>query len=377
MGGFRKPTSRYRDQIAMKNISLHIILVISAILISVACTKEEITKGNESEIVIDASIMKSNEQAKAIITTDRFGDQNTLGLFVYHAEYELPLDTLSAYGDKYKNIRAKYSSNEGWKYSFESSLSSTFNRIYLLNPSVEVFTQGLAIVAYAPYKEGTTAINNIQFKTGGNSKDVTDLLWASQNNTSENAKIVPDGNVKDVKLSFKHAFAMIKCGFKCKWDAQTNGEYTGSTMRVTAITLKKKNGGSTRLYTSGSFNALDGSLNNLIEPDTLKISTYYSNENYTFKYNATEYVYVPMLIIPTEYINDGDYILEFKFNNQKVSEYPIKREDIKTRRNGVDVYAFEAGYTYTFNFTFNNYIQLDKASISDTWVPVVQNPIVL
>lgn len=353
-------------------------MVISAFFISAACTKEEFTKSNESEIILDASIMQSNKPAKAIITDTKFGDNNTFGMFVYHAEKRLPLDTLSAYGDKYKNIRAIYSNTENWKYSFENSLTSTFSHIYLLNPSVEVFTQGLAIVAYAPYKEGSTAINNIKFKTGGDSKSVTDLLWAIQNNTEENAKIVPDGNAKAVKLTFKHALAMIRCGFKCKWNSQdANGNYVGSTIKVTSISIKKKNGGSTKLYTSGTFNAIDGSLKDMIEPDSLKITTYYKNENYTFKYDAANYVYVPLLIVPTEYKNDGDYIIEFKFNNQLISEYPIQMEDIRTRRNNTDIYAFDAGYTYTFNFTLNNYIQLDNVSVSDTWEKVSMRPIEL
>lgn len=353
----------------MQRVKLIILNILLLSLAFVGCSKDNNALQQESELIINASIEQSAEPVKAVISGTRFKIGNTMGLFVYFSEYPNQLTEFNIFGDKYRNIRASLSGYGTWQYKFEGTNSNTFNKIYLLDPQIETFTKGLAIKGYVPYVVGSTSIDRIKFALGGNSADVQDLMWAEQNAIADhsNASIIPDGNAKTVELTYKHAYALLNLGFRCKYDGQAGAV---TTMKVSSITLKKKDGGSTPLYVSGYFNALTGTFTNeLYEPDDKKITVSYDKENYTFQYNASEYVYVPFLIVPLqEYMEDGDYILEFKFNNQTLTtEYQILRNDIKITENGNNQYSFKSGYTYTFNFTFNNYIQLDNVSVSSEW----------
>lgn len=70
---------------------------------------------------------------------------------------------------------------------------------------------------------------------------------------------------------------------------------------------------------------------------------------------------VPVLICPQEYKADGDYILEFKFDEQQsTTKYEIKVSDVAC--------GFKPGEVYTFNFTVDDDIRLDGVAISKEWI---------
>jgi hypothetical protein len=68
-----------------------------------------------------------------------------------------------------------------------------------------------------------------------------------------------------------------------------------------------------------------------------------------------------MLICPQEYVQDGDYILEFVVNGRKFSSaYAIMLADVEG--------GFKAGAVYTFNFTVGEDISFDSAEVSTEWI---------
>ena len=318
----------------------------------VACTKDDMS----SILVINASIEENKTGSKAVTYGSSFSNGNTLGLFVYYAENVDPHTQFRPYGEKYNNIRALYN-NGSWVYRFMNS-TSDFDNIYLLNPTIETFTQGLTIYAYSPWIAGTESITRVPFALGGQSKSVVDLMRASQNNTSVNARIVPDGGAKSVNLTFNHVFAMLRFGFRCEHDV--------TEMKVTSITVRRSENAVTPLYVSGELNAIDGTFGSLVESDEL--TTVYSDDLITF--DDTGYEYLPFLIMPGEYHADGDYEVVFRFDNQQLEYvYPITRDDISVE----NITLFKAGFTYTFLFTFDNHIRFDNVTVSDSWTEINEN----
>lgn len=343
--------------------------VLLAFLVFVSCVKTGGEGALESPLVIDADIAAS-ASSKAIITGTAFQEGHTIGLFVYHSEtadVNNPdeMSKFSLYGARYRNIRAAYNTKDAanpWRFRLEGA-TTLFENIYLLNPTVATFEKGLAVVAYAPWIEGIPSIKEIPFTLGGKSEEMTDLMWARQNTHDKsvasdagvNYKIVPDGNAKNVKLTFRHALARLDIGFRCQNE--------GSVITLSSIKLKKKDGSQTPLLVSGTFNAMDGTISNPAKLSSLQYD--YTDKSYTFQ-STTDYTYVPMLICPQEYKADGDYILEFQFNWQTVGEdvqtpkYEIKLSDV----NG----GFKAGEVYTFRFTVDESIHLDNVLVSEEWI---------
>ena len=332
----------------------------AAIALAVSCVKHDKDNTPESRIELVTEIDPS-ATSKAIFSGTEFESGNTIGLFVYHSETSdannpATMSKFSLYGERYRNVYAVNTGNSSmpWRFRFEDA-NSYFDDMFLLNPSeIPAGCQdGLAVLAYAPYIEDVQSIKEIPFVLGGASENMTDLMWALP---GTNYKVVPNGSQKQVPLVFKHALSMLKIGFKCS--------NTNSVMKVTGLTIKKKEGGQTMLVQSGKFDATDGSIDNPAGVQSLKYD--YTNEQYSFQYSEDQYVYVPVLICPQEYKADGDYELFFELNGKTLSSsYKIKVNDVAG--------GFQPGVIYTFKFTFDNYIQFDGASVSTEWIALDEN----
>ena len=341
----------------MRLIVLGILMVFAA-----SCSKQQADRDGATEIKLNTSIEKS--ASKAVVQGNVFPDGSTLGLFVYHSELGSdgqirPLANYEPYGTRYKNIRAYFAnSTKGWQFRFESS-STSFEDVFLIEPPA-IYSQSkqITLVSYAPWIQGCTNIKSVPVTLGGDSRQATDLMWARENCTVGNS-IEPDGEDKIINLHYKHALSLLKINIKCKHDV--------SVMKVNSITLKKKENGTTELYGKGSLNAIDGTFNPFKNEDrSTAITVNYEQED--IKFSSQNIAQLPIMIFPTEYHTDGDYILEFTFNGETLAAtYPIKMQDIKIGNET----AFKQGYSYTFNFTFNNYMLIDnvKVNVDETWTP--------
>lgn len=338
----------------MKRLFFILIVLISA------CTKDEIS----SELMLNVDVEQAIPDSKSIVTGTTLPNNSTIGLYIFYAEDVDPHVQLKPYGEKYMNIRSVYS-NGSWEYRFDkTSSTNNFKNIYLIDPRTDDSRLGFTIYSYAPWVTGAEDITEIPFVLGGSSKAVTDLMWASQNETSANARILPNGDPKTVNLSFKHALAMLRFGFKCR--------YENTQMKASSITLRKKTMNTdgtpasavTPLYASGNFNGINGTFSSLQESGAMGLTVSYTDDNIIF--NNSGYTYLPVLIIPSDYSDgyeDGDYEVVFNFNDHQLDfVYSISAPS----GSEMDL-EFEAGHTYTFNFIFDNQIRFENILISNQW----------
>ena len=345
------------------------------------CSKQDDSYNGGSEVIIDASI-NTDAPSRAVLSGTEFSHDNTIGLFVYHADYDanVPMQNFTLYGNRYGNIHGQYkvtnSTTPYWRYKFENA-STTFDNIYLMKPSNKVYRddKALKICGYAPWIAGVKQITSIPFSVGGNSKEMLDYMWVTQNGTAD--KIVfPETITKDtklpVKMTFNHAMALLKIGFRCEFDDKSTGaDYVGTTMSVSSITLKRNPESTaadqTPLHVKGTLNALDGTLTYSDGTNGTGVLTYnYTDDTaYSFPFKTSgNYMYVPMLICPETYMNDDDYILEFTLNGMPLTtSYKIKKSDVAG--------GFRAGHVYTFKFTFDNTINFKNIKVEvaepDQW----------
>ena len=345
-----------------------------------ACSKQEDAYNGGTEVIIDASI-NSDVQSRAVLSGTEFVHDNTIGLFVYHADHDanVPMQNFTLYGNRYGNIHGQFKvsgTTSAWKYKFENA-STTFDNIYLMKPSNKVYRddRALKICGYAPWIANVKNITSIPFTLGGLSKEIKDYMWVSQNGTSD--KIVfPETITQDtklgVKMTFNHAMALLKIGFRCDFDDKSEGaDYVGTTMSVTSVTLKKNSeatwANQTPLHTAGTLDALTGVLSYTDGTDGTGVLTidYSDDTAYSFAYKpSNNYMFVPMLICPETYQNDDDYILEFTLNGMTLpTTYKIKKSDVEG--------GFKAGHVYTFKFTLDNTINFKNVKVEvaepDQW----------
>lgn len=335
----------------MKRFS--IIYVFFLLMITFSCTKEKRSFGVSFQTSVEQSAI-----SKAIVTGESLPTGSSMGVFVYHAEIkDSPMTNFSDYGEKYTNIKGDRNSAGKWEYTLRGG-GTPFQNFFLIEPTIEGGTGALAICAYSPYTQEATSIKNIPFTLGGNHSKLTDLMWAEQNRNSDNLYIRPEGGTKEIPLTFKHALSMLVLDFKCQNE--------GTIMTISSIRIKKN--GTTPLYLSGEFNAVDGTFPSLVPVGEDGLLFSLENDNFTFNHSGLinnkyeSFGGIPLLIVPVDnYQNDGDYVIEFTFNGQMLAtKYAIRVNDII--KEGTSKFA--QGYTYKFKFVFDNYAQIKNIGVS-------------
>ena len=81
--------------------------------------------------------------------------------------------------------------------------------------------------------------------------------------------------------------------------------------------------------------------------------------------DSTTPVALSVLFVPTE-VADDELSFTFTLNSQKMQPFVLKKEFVE-HGPGSGVYGFQAGYTYTFNFTLDNYVYFDGFSVNEDW----------
>ena len=324
------------------------------IFLVVSCVKTGKEDLPESRLDLQASIEQSLVSDQM---NEKFNSGDAIGLFVYESEVSgsgalTPMSKFSLCGERYRNVRAGYDSESGdWRFNFENA-TTLFESISLIKLS----SAGLAVVGYSPWIENVSSITGIPFTLGGNVDDVKDLLWARQNthdaavnpiDPGVNYNIVPDGDVKPVRFTFRHAFAKMRIGLRSFGQSDV--------MTVSSVTLRKASEGKTSLPVSGMLNAMTGKMEKVARANSL---TYECDLSFN---PSADYAYASLLICPQDYVQDGDYILEFEINGKKHnSTCSIKLADVAG--------GFKAGEIYTLNFTVGEDVVFDSAEVSTEWI---------
>lgn len=330
------------------------LLHIALVFLAVSCVKSG--RGNFHESSLEIHAQKAQSSVSDAECVD-FDNGDVIGVFVYLSESGTiaPMTEFALYGERHANIKAVYDSDvQVWRFAYENA-TTFFDEFSLLNQSQECFT----VVSYAPWMENVSSITGISFTLGGDAEKVPDLMWPRQNShdaavnpvdPGKNYNIVPDGSVKPVDFTFRHAFAKLRIGFRCLDE--------GHAKTVTSIILRRAADGNTSLPVSGKFNAMTGKVENEARSNYLTFD--YDPLAYSFK-STTDYIYAPVLICPQDYKQDGDYILEFEVNDTRLkSTYPIQLADVTG--------GFKAGEVYTLNFTIGEDAVFDGAEVSTEWL---------
>jgi len=211
------------------------------------------------------------------------------------------------------------------------------------------------LYAYAPWVQeanvsGPTAI---PFET----EQQLDLLYA-QENGSANRDLDPASGPLAATFTFKHAMARLVFRFKLRY---TPGYYYISTVKIARQNTAAP---SVELWESGDFDAVTGTfVDNAHKQvvDELSLSSRYP----TVVQSKDSWASVIYYIVPTEITADDELHFSFETSGQVLQPYVLKKAHVK--HDGVDVYGFQAGYTYTFDFLLDNYLYLDGFSVNTTW----------
>lgn len=221
-------------------------------------------------------------------------------------------------------------------------------------------------LAYAPYVDGTTLINNscIDFTVEGEVAKQKDLLWANaMNQTMAN-------NSGTNKVNFKFAHALSRLGYTVK----LNNDYT-ATITLKKITLAGSSDGTKdAFYTTGTID-----LSKTSSTDLWTISTPAAKQNFDW-FSGTQ------TLATTDYKNpDANYLFVIPQNFSATAtdklyvivEYTIEGYNGVTTPMTNKVYKqlnkeFEQGKAYTINLTIGlTPIEFD-AAVTD-WVDA-KNP---
>ena len=316
------------------------ILILIAL---VSCTERipvPTVRSGDSSLIIDASI---SPETKAPVTATTFSDGETMGLFVCKHEDGEPSEFIE-HSKSMNNIRAIWNSNRyngpGFRFNFMYDMDISFENLAITS------TAGCNadIYAYAPYRMKEKAAEQFSPRNvKWNFSEQYDLMYARENGAG-NRDLVPDGEPKDVKLHFEHALARIRVGVRC----QLEGYYSARYSRLTLSKVSDDAG--TDLFQQGCFDIVEKTF---VSHESPAGSISVSNGK---NFNASEYQFTDMLIIPTELKGDNELKIILTINGDNLlNDYIIKTSDVTDEDGKV---GFRPGYTYTFLFDIDNYIRI-------------------
>lgn len=321
------------------------IIALSFVLWSCARSTDDVPVDNRTPVDIEVSV--AGAVSRSVVEGTTFANGQTYGLFICENGTYSPHNTGS------NNIRATYSTANGWNYNYEGG-SFTFSSIFIMsndrNTSADFY-------AYSPWLSNIRNPEAIAFSIGGtNNAGQSDLMWAEQNGTATNKNIKPDGiGNKRVELHFNHALSCLRFCFKIS--------NAGAPITLSSVRIRQ---GGIPLYNRASLNAIDGTVTPTQSVESFVVSQYNIAIGSTANYSTA-----PLLIVPTDEassLGDDDtvYGIEFTFDGAVYPSYTflIPRSRIV---HGDGTVGFRAGYEYRFYFTIDNFLHLDGVEIDDEW----------
>ena len=347
----------------MRKAALYILLFPSLLLIC-GCNKEPDAAFPKEKVVnIRTSVESGSSATKGHITGTSLSNY---GIFVC-----LNGTTDTPHKANSWNLSASYNSTEAkWKYYYVSNLTTG-----ALGGGVDSFTltereDGLTadLYAYAPYRQD--AFNNdptripysLDLKNGVlyYDRDIRDLLYATQNGTS-NMNLDPSStDPLEAEFTFRHAFALLVFNFRLL--------HSGNTCRIVRATISKNpdytGEPKANLYISGTFNAITGTFND----DAVPVQSFYSHsaDYHTNVSSTSSEVPLYMMIVPTEF-NDNELTITFDLNGQDSRSLPLMNADVRHSDNTA---GFKSGYVYNFHYTIDNYVRFDGITVNENWPEV-------
>jgi hypothetical protein len=279
--------------------------------------------------------------------------RGSYGLFICRHEYGAPMEFLVSMAGS-SNMRAMAEvtgapASTSWSYSYSTRLDNSFGTVYIND---EVYTADF--YAYAPWIGNVVRPDNIAYSF----TNQYDLMYATQNGTS-NRDIPSDGTTQPVNFTFRHALACLRFELKTKYSGDNNVNLYYARLRKTA-----QAGTNTNLYSTGTFNAMNGSVSNLTGVTEL------THDFTDIGLNSSTYTAFETLVVPSQDIDDGGMEVQFYTNGNITAEtmkFTIARDHTKYNDGTNDCYGFRSGKVYTFRITLDNYLKLDGVTVTEDW----------
>ena len=321
-----------------------------------ACSKHPRPDGplREAAVDIHVSLDGGSEATKALAD---FSNGSNYGIFA--CVHENTPSSFAPFKSSVYNARAKKVSAK-WLYDYvgtasPGALDATNASSFVLLQRADGKTADL--YAYAPWIQEaylpSAGPTKIPFKVS----EQKDLMYAEQNLNNDNGDLDPASMAPlSATFHFKHAMARLVFRFRVL-NVPTN-------YRITSVSIARTDGAATsHLYTSGTFNAITGALDCVEEVNADEKHILAVPKELTV--DSTTPAALAVLLAPTE-VADDELSFTFTVNGQKLQPFVLKKEFVE-HGPGSGVYGFQAGYTYTFNFTLDNYVYFDGFSVNEDW----------
>lgn len=338
------------------------ILSVAALLAAPACTKQP---AGEQGAAVDVRLaVDATPGTKGVITGTDFPNWNgqagdptgTFGIFSCVHE-DVPSE-YAAHKPATYNMRG-YKAGSTLRYNYvatsgSGALEGEYSSRFLLTQRKDDKTADL--YAYAPWTadawaSGPTAI---PFQT----VKQWDWMYAVENdrpyltpidaNDQENSDLDPAGTDLKASFYFRHAMARLRFEFRL---LNTPTDYL-----VRLVSVTRSSGAP--LYSAGTFNAITGTFENLEETDSF-------SPNLAEWIRSTSPAAIDVLLVPGEIGPADELTFTFSANGQTLQPFVLTRDRV-AHGDGV-TYGLQAGYTYTYHFTMDNYVFLDGFSVSTDW----------
>lgn len=323
-------------------------MLLMVLLLAVSCTRESIMEqpsGDSEDVALnfEAYMATGDQPQSRAIDGDKFPSDNKpypIGMWICEHE-DTPKD-FAPIRNGYDNLLATLAVVVESAGNYKDLWKYTVNGVTHDKLSVRR-RRPVDIYAYYPHVENAADPTNIPFTTGD-----TDWMWADQCHLTEGDLT---GASVPVELQFQHAMTALRVQIKCK--------YSGSVI-LTSMTLTDSE---ERLYTSGSMNLIDKTLNLVNRTEKLTI-------NYNTGLNQ-EYKDFYIIMPPIENYANQQFTLSFVFNGIPAkTNFPIPNEINNSSGQSVPIMAFEAGKRYTYRLTLDNMLDFEPIEVDDMWTKV-------
>lgn len=314
-------------------------------------------------------------QTKASTSLMSASEREPIGIFICdHCESGLD-NPYKPFSEGMNNIRAVIEvTDEVQEWKFRPSGSSmTFNTMVISAKEVDGKNVTADVFAYYPYDGNLKTPEQIPFTaTSADPGKYFNLMYAEENKADNpsNKNLDPTAghssagstlNEVEVGLHFRYALACIEVNFVNNNDYSNHPDNNNDAYHCSCkVVLKKKSG---HMYNKGIFNAVSCRFVSLEPCDSLVVAT----RPRTNTYNRADNTNMKTSIVPTqagEEYEDGDYEFCFTVDGVELpARIPLMKEQI--RHGTSDVYGFQAGYKYIFNFVYDNFVRLSSIEIAE------------
>lgn len=341
---------------AMRQLELYILLLVMLVTLA-SCTR--VNSGSsglpQAVVNIQASLDEAATETKALVN---FPERIQYGIFTCISADNDPHPATN-YEQFKPSIWNAQADGSGTTWTYKNVASYATGELYSSGGNTFILfgrndNQTADLYAYAPwsldaYASGPLAIPFSRDK---------DLMYATQNTARENHNLNPaSGSPLNAAFSFRHVMTRLIFRFRLLND--------NTTMSVTLSSIKNNHpaGGMAVLYTSGTFNIIDGSLNDKQSTDELtnvkSCTAYYTDDPAVYDSRSA----IDFTLVPTDIAVDDELTFTFSSGGFKLPFFVLKRDWVK--HSDGTTYGFKAGYTYTFYFTLDNYVRFDGFDIQE------------